>query len=123
MKTDVPNVSPRSDAVPQAACVTRPPLPQRMSLRVGSVSLRGFGPDAGNRFHHALQQAMMQGIRQRRELSFSGNIQLDRISIPPLGAGATVEDAARQVASGLLRTLEARVSKGNVKGREESARG
>ncbi|SDF21447.1 hypothetical protein SAMN05444167_1733 [Terriglobus roseus] len=66
---------------------------------------------------------MMQGIQQRRDLSFGHNLQLDRISIPPLAAGATVEDAARQVAFGLLRELAARAGKSKAQGREERAHG
>lgn len=123
MKLLVPKVPLSSNAALQATNVTHPSSPQRMKLHVGSVVLRGFGHNAGSRFHHALQEAMMQGMQQRPEFSFTHNLQLDRISIPPLAAGATVEDAARQVARGLLRTLEKRADKSNEKERGESAHG
>lgn len=123
MKTSALNMPLSSNAAPQAANVTQSSLPHRMNLHVGSVSLRGFGQDVGPRFQQALKKAMMQGLQQRPELSFAQGLQLDRISIPPLTAGATVEDAARQVASGLLRTLEARANKSGTKRREESANG
>lgn len=116
MKTHTSRVPSASNAVLQATSMIPSPLPQRMNLRIGSVSLRGFGRDAGPRFQNALKEAILQGIQQRRELSFTNNIQLDHISIPPLAAGATVEDAARQVARGLLRTLEKQADKSNEKG-------
>ena len=123
MKTHPTKAPPGSSAVQPVADITRAAMPQRMNLQVRNVSLRGFGQNAGPRFHQALQEAMMQGIQQRRELSFPDNLRVDRISIPPLAAGATVEDAARQVAFGLLRTLEARATRSNKKGREENAHG
>lgn len=123
MKTRASKAPLASNAAPRAANVTHPSLPQTVNLHVGSVSLRGFGQNAGPRFHRALREAMTQGLQQRPELSFAQSLQLDRISIPPLAAGATVEDAARQVASGLLRTLEAHASESRAKGREESAHG
>lgn len=123
MKTHATKAPSGLSTVPQLVSATRTSLPQRMNVHVGSVSLRGFGQNAGPRFHQALQEAMMRGIQQRRELSFTDNLRVDRISIPPLAAGASVEDAARQVAAGLLRALEERTKRSNKKGREENAHG
>lgn len=123
MKVNALNQPSESNIVPQAVKTVQSSSPQRLNLRVDRVSLCGFGQDAGPRFHIALREAIMQGIQQRRDLSFAQNLQLDRISVPPLAAGATVEDAARQVASGLLHALQTRALKSNAKGRGERAHG
>ncbi|SEB38816.1 hypothetical protein SAMN05443244_0184 [Terriglobus roseus] len=78
----------------------------QVRLQIGRLSLRGFGADAGERFHLALQKAMTQGMQQGQGLTHGGNLHLNRLAIPALSAGATVEDAARQVAAGLLRALK-----------------